>query len=227
MSRMPEIFEDRREAGRFLASKLMDYASKRPVCAGLPRGGVVLAAQVADALGCVLDVIVAGKLRSPYNSELAIGAVTEDGEVYLNDDVIRSLRVTERYIEDERSDRLQVVLEKAGRYRQGIDKTSLNGRCVILVDDGLATGSTMISAAQAAHAGGAAEIIVAVPGGPRDTVARLRAMPEIARVICPIVPDVFYAVSQLYRDFSQTLDDEVVAILKEFALKNASRVSVK
>lgn len=216
---MPGSFADRKEAGKFLATRLMDYASRDPVCAGLPRGGVVVAAQVAGILGCALDVIVAGKLRSPYNPELAMGAVTEDGEVYLNNDVITILGVTKRYIEEEKVERMRVVLEKLARYRQVIDKTPLKGRLVILVDDGLATGSTMIAAVQAAHAGGAAEIIVAVPGGPRDTVARLKAMPEVSRVVCPVMPEPFYAVSQLYQDFSQTLDDEVVGILKGFAMK--------
>lgn len=219
MLKMPGSFADRKEAGKFLATKLTEYASKNPVCAGLPRGGVVVAAQVAEKLNCALDVLVAGKLRSPNNPELAMGAVTEDGEVYLNDGVITILRVTKRYIEEEKAERMHVVLEKLARYRQVIGKTPLKGRCVILVDDGLATGSTMIAAAQAAHAGGAAEIIVAVPGGPSDTVARLKAMPEVSRVICPVMPEPFYAVSQLYRDFRQTLDDEVVEILKEFAKK--------
>lgn len=219
MLKTPESFADRKEAGRFLAGRLMDYAVKNPVCAGLPRGGVVVAAAVAGILKCGLDVIVAGKLRAPSNPELAIGAVAEDGTVYLNDDVIRILGVTKRYIEDEKNDKLRVVLDKLARYRRVIAKTPLKGRCVILVDDGLATGSTMIAAGQVASASGAAEIIVAVPGGPLDTVKRLKAMPEIDDVVCPLMPEQFYAVSQLYQDFRQTLDSEVVETLKEFAAK--------
>lgn len=219
MRRTAEPFADRREAGRFLAARLDEYAKKDPVCAGLPRGGVVVAAEVACALGAAIDVIVAGKLRSPGNPELAIGAVTEDGEVYLNKEIISYLGVSRHYLEQEKADRLRVVRAKLSRYRQVIAKTPFSGRSVILIDDGLATGSTMIAAVQAAHAAGAAEIIVAVPGGPADTVERIKAMPEITGVVCPVIPDDFMAVSQLYADFSQVEDDDVVEILKGFALR--------
>lgn len=217
MRRAARIFEDRRDAGKFLAAQLGGYAKKDPVCAALPRGGVVVAAEVAAVLGAAIDVIVAGKLRSPGNPELAIGAVTEDGEVYLNEEIIRYLGVSKHYLEQEKADRLKVVLAKLDRYRRVIAKTPLARRCVILIDDGLATGSTMIAAIQAAHAAGASEIIVAVPGGPADTVERIKAMPETTAVVCPVMPDYFSAVSQLYADFRQIEDDEVVEILKTFA----------
>lgn len=216
MSGMPTIFTDRKEAGEFLAKELEKYRGDRPVVVGLPRGGVVVAAEVAKALGADLDVIIAGKLRAPYNPELAIGAITEDGHVFVNKMAIRSLRVTDEYLEREKNERLKVTTGRLKLYRAVREKVPLEGRTVILVDDGLATGSTMISAAQAARASGAKKIVVAVPGGPRDTVERLEAMDWIDSVVCPLIPESFYAVSQIYIDFAQVEDDTVVSILKEY-----------
>jgi putative phosphoribosyl transferase len=183
---------------------------------GLPRGGVAVAAEIARALDADLDVIVAGKLRAPYNPELAIGAITEDGLVYLNSMAIRSLHIKESYIEEEKKARLSAMKEKLNMYRAVRKKVPLKGRTVIIVDDGLATGSTMISAIQAAHASGAKKIIVAVPGGPADTIEHIQNMDEVTEAICPVVPDLFFAVSQLYQDFSQVEDSEVIGMLREF-----------
>lgn len=209
-------YEDRSAAGKALARLLAKYSGDRPVIVGLPRGGVAVAAEIARALDADLDVIVAGKLRAPYNPELAIGAVTEEGQVYLNSLAIRSLHIKESYIEEEKKARLAAMKEKLNMYRAVRKKVPLKGRTVIIVDDGLATGSTMISAIHAAHASGAKKIIVAVPGGPADTLERIQNMDEVTEAICPIVPDLFFAVSQLYYDFSQVEDDEVIGILREF-----------
>ena len=209
-------YEDRSAAGKDLARLLAKYSGERPVIVGLPRGGVTVAAEIARALDADLDVIVAGKLRAPYNPELAIGAVTEEGQVYLNSMAIRSLHIKESYIEEEKKTRLAAMKEKLNMYRAVRKKVPLKGRTVIIVDDGLATGSTMISAIQAAHASGAKKIIVAVPGGPADTLEHIQNMEEVTEAICPLVPDLFYAVSQLYYDFSQVEDNEVIGILREF-----------
>ncbi|MBI5561885.1 MAG: phosphoribosyltransferase [Deltaproteobacteria bacterium] len=210
-------FADRKDAGRFLAGKLAAFAGKDPVVEGLARGGVVVAAEIARGLRCGMDVIIAGKLRAPDNPELAIGAIAEDGTVYLNNNVIKGLGVSREYLESEKAGRLEAVRAKLALYRKVKEKTPIRGKTVIIVDDGLATGSTMIAAVQAAHASGAKEIVAAVPGGPLDTVNRLRSMPEITEVVCPVVPELFFAVSQLYLDFRQTEDDEVAAILRELA----------
>ncbi len=214
---MVDPYEDRSDAGQKLAGRLTKFEKERPVIVGLPRGGVVVAAEIARALNADLDVIIAGKLRAPYNPELAIGAVTEDGAVYLNDMAVRSLRIKPDYIENEKRERLRAVTDRLNLYRKVKKKVPLKGRTVIIVDDGLATGATMISAIQASSASGAKKIIVAVPGGPRDTVDTISGMKEVAEVVCPLVPSLFYAVSQLYADFTQTEDEEVVGILKEFA----------
>lgn len=216
---MANVYEDRVEAGKALAERLQGYAKEHPVAVGLPRGGVIVAAEIARALKCDLDIIFAGKLRAPYNPELAIGAVTEDGLIYLNKLAVKSLNIKNEYIEREKNERLEAVRQRLKLYRGVKEKVLLKGRAVIIVDDGLATGSTMISAIQAAHASEAKKIIVAVPGGPLDTVEILKGMPEVTAVICPVIPDLFFAVSQLYYDFRQVEDEDVLEVLKEFARK--------
>lgn len=210
-------YHDRQEAGRALAAELAQYAGKRPVVAGLPRGGVTVAAEISRALGCDLDIIIAGKLRAPDNPEFAIGAVNEDGLLYLNETVIKGMHIDADYLEQEKKARLKAIQVRLSLYRAVKKKIPLRGRTVIIADDGLATGSTMISAIQAARAEGARSIIIAVPGGPQDTIARISRMEEVDKVVCPVVPPFFYAVSQLYVNFAQVEDDEVLAILKEFS----------
>ena len=182
---------------------------------GLPRGGVVVAFEVARVLGRPLDVIIAGKLRAPENPELAIGAVTEDGETYLNKRVVKMLGVDDVYIEGERRERMKLIQARLTSYRAVKKKAPLKDRTVILVDDGIATGSTMIAAVQAVSAEGAAKVVVAVPGGPKDTLGEITAMDEVSDVVYLTAPEVFYAVSQLYADFDQVEDAEVVGLLKK------------
>jgi len=211
------IYRDRAEAGRSLAADLAGYAELNPVVVGLPRGGVVVAAEIARALGCELDVIIAGKLRAPGNPELAIGAVTEDGRVWLNEGVVAMCGADAEYVEREKESRLAMVRERLARYRAVKEKVDLGGRTVIIADDGIATGSTMIVAIEAASAAGAKGIIVAVPGGPADTVERIGGMEEVSKVVCPLALEDFYAVSQLYLDFAPVEDDAVIELLKEFS----------
>ncbi|GMR04856.1 MAG: hypothetical protein BMS9Abin23_0770 [Thermodesulfobacteriota bacterium] len=211
------LYKDRTEAGHLLAGELIKYKDEKPVAVGLPRGGVVVAAEVARDLDCDLDVIIAGKLRAPLNPELAIGAVTEDGHVYLNRESMGYLHLTDDYLEEEKARRLSEVKERLEKYRTVKEKVALRGRTVILVDDGLATGATMISAVQAAHASGAAKIVVAVPGGPADTVEKISGMEEVSEVVCPLIPPLFFAVSQIYGDFRQVEDEAVIEILKSFS----------
>lgn len=210
-------YRNRTEAGKRLAEELTGYRGEKPVVAGLPRGGVVLAAEVARALGAELDVIFAGKLRAPSNPELAIGAVGEDGHAYINQSATDMLHIDERYMEEEKKERLKEVRSRLDRYRKVKKKTPLAGRAVILVDDGLATGSTMVSAVHAASAEGASKIVVAVAGGPQDTVDRIRSLEEVDAVVCPVIPRNFYAVSQLYEEFDQVEDYTVMEILKKFS----------
>lgn len=210
-------YADRAEAGRCLAGLLAAHKGTGAVVVGLPRGGVVVAAEIARKLDLTMDVIIAGKLRAPVNPELAIGAVTESGEMYLNESAVEMLKVSDEYLAREKESRLETIRRRLAMYRDVREKVPLEGRAVIIADDGLATGSTMISAVQAASAEGAASIVVAVPGGPGDTVERIRAMEEVDTVVCPLVPPEFYAVSQLYLEFAQVEDATVVELLREFS----------
>ena len=211
------MFANRQDAGHKLAGALRAYRGRHPLVMGLPRGGVVVAAEVARALGGELDVLFVKKLGAPDNPELAIGAIGEDGKPCLNDDIVRTFGVGHEYVSRLAARRLEEIRKQALLYRAVIKKASPAGRICILVDDGLATGASMIAAIQAVHAGQPASIAVAVPVGPDDTLMRIREMPEVTDLICLESPEWFNGVSQAYDDFAQVEDKAVVELLKEFA----------
>lgn len=200
-------YADRREAGAVLAGHLREFAGRDVVVLGLPRGGIPVACEVAMALRAPLDVFVVRKLGLPGHPELAMGAIASGGVRVLNDDLIRQLRVPYAAI-DAVARTEQIELERRERaYRGAQPQIPIEGRVVILVDDGLATGSTMRAAVLAARRLIPSEIVVAVPVGARETC---RALAEVADdVVCALVPDPFTAVGLWYDDFEQTTDDEV------------------
>lgn len=208
----PTAYADRREGGRILASQLARYAGRQDVVVlGLPRGGVPVADEVAKALGAPLDVVVVRKLGLPGHAELAMGAIASGGVRVLNDDVVNQLRVPQTTIETVARGE-QVELERRERtFRGARTAVPLEGRVVILVDDGLATGSTMRAAVMAVRGRGASEVIVAVPVGAPESCQVLRALAD--EVICPMQPDGFSAVGLWYENFDQTSDAEVQQIL--------------
>ncbi len=210
---MTSQYADRREAGRLLAGHLSAYAGRADVTVlGLPRGGVPVAFEVAAALGAPLDVFVVRKLGVPGHEELAMGAVAGGGVRVLNGDVIEELAITEDLI-DQVATREQRELERRARaFRGDAPELALADRIVILVDDGLATGSTMKAAVQAVRQLGPAKIVVAVPVGPPSMCREIGEQAD--EVICPQMPRWFSAVGQWYADFTQTTDDEVVALLQ-------------
>ncbi|MCS7295001.1 MAG: phosphoribosyltransferase family protein [Chloroflexota bacterium] len=203
-------FADRLDAGRRLAEALAGRAWERPLVLGIPRGGVVVAAEVARRLGAELGVVVARKLRTPGQPELAMGAVAANGATFLEPDVISSLRIPAEAIERERT----LQMEDARR-REALYGGSALGRCqgrdVIMVDDGVATGSTMKVAVRAVKEAGARSVTVAVPVGPPSTIKELRA--EADDVVCLIIDPMFMAVGAYYADFSPTSDEEVLTLL--------------
>ncbi len=204
------IFADRREAGRTLARLLAGRAGDIVVLA-LPRGGVPVAYEIARALNATLDVFVVRKLGTPGHEELAMGAIASGGITVLNDDVVHALGISPRQIEAV-AEREQRELERRdASYRGGRPPEPLTNRTVVLVDDGLATGSTMKAAVQAVKQQQPARVIVAVPVGAPETCAALGAIAD--EVICAHTPTSFSAVGEWYRDFSQTSDDEVIALL--------------
>ncbi len=208
-------FCDRIDAGRQLAHLVAAAAGLGGdgiVVLGLPRGGVPVAAEVGRALGAPLDVIVVRKLGVPFQPELALGAIGEDGVRVENDRVIGSAALGSRDIESiARHERAELV-RRAQRYRNRQPRLDLQGRCAVIVDDGIATGSTARAACLVARAHGASRIVLAVPVAPASVVAALDDVYDDA--LCLAKPESFYAVGEWYDDFSPTTDDEVVQLLR-------------
>jgi putative phosphoribosyl transferase len=214
-------FRDRPDAGQQLAQRLSELDLEAPVVLGLPRGGVPVAAPVARLLGAPLDIILVRKLGVPSQPELAMGALGEDGVRVLNDDVLVTTSVTDDELQAV-TRREQAELEaRAARFRRGRPRVELEGRTAIVVDDGIATGSTARAAIRVARAHGAARVVLAVPVAPPRTCEHMRD--EADAVVCLEQPARFWAVGQFYRDFSQTTDDEVVALLDEAAQRDPPR----
>ncbi|MFW6060601.1 MAG: phosphoribosyltransferase [Phycisphaeraceae bacterium] len=205
-------YADRAEGGRVVAEALRHHAGRDDLLVlGLPRGGVVTAEPIAEALAAPLDVLVVRKLGVPGREELAMGAIATGGARVLHQSVIHGLGIDD--------DTIAVVTERERRelerrerlYRDDRPPPILENRCAILVDDGLATGSTMRAAAAALRKHHPARIIVAVPVAPNDTLLRLQA--EVDEVVCPAVPEPFFGVGQWYRQFEQTTDEQVRTVL--------------
>ncbi len=207
------IFEDREDAGRLLGERLKDLTLSRPLVLAIPRGGIEVGAQIAHALGAELDVVLSRKLRAPGQPELALGAVSESGDVHLDHDTMAMSEAAMRYLEDERTRQMAEIARRAGLFRAVRPGADVAGRSVIITDDGIATGSTMIAALRTVRARGPLELIVAVPVAPPDRLAEIRRLCD--RVVCLSVPDSFWAVGQFYRDFSEVSDERVVQLLGE------------
>jgi putative phosphoribosyl transferase len=207
------VFRDRVDAGRALAVELERYRGTHALVFGLPRGGVVVAAEVARWLDAELDVVVARKLGAPFSPELAIGAVTADGVQLLNRALIRALGLSEPYITAVTRTQLAEAQRREVELRGNRPRPRIAGRTVILVDDGLATGATMRVAVRAVRRERPARLIVAVPVGSPEGCAALRG--EVDEVVCPFQPEEFGGVGLWYRDFEQTEDSEVKELLEE------------
>ncbi|MHA7218604.1 phosphoribosyltransferase [Arthrobacter sp. MDT1-48-3] len=209
-SKKSRTFVDRTDAGRRLGQRLAGLRGQDVVVLGLPRGGVPVAFEVAEALGAPLDVIVVRKLGVPFRPEVAMGAIGEGGTQVLDAHVLSQAQVTEEDLQTlERKER-QLMEERRTRYRQGRIRTDVHGRIVVVVDDGMATGSTARVACQVAKQLGAARVVLAVPVAPASTVASFMEADEIVSLVSPRR---FEAVGSYYNDFSATEDDEVVTLL--------------
>ncbi len=217
------LFRDRREAGRLLAARLGSYANRPDVLVlALPRGGVPVAYEAARALHAPLDIFLVRKLGTPGQEELALGAIASGGVRVLNDDVLHALEITPEQVDRATERELPELERRERQYRAGRPPLNVQGRIVILVDDGLATGSSMRAAAAALHLLGPARIVVAVPVAAAATCERLRA--EVDEVICLATPERFFAVGQWYHEFDQTSDEEVRNLLQEAAREQPSVV---
>jgi hypothetical protein len=207
-------YADRRQAARQLSQSLVGYEAQHPLILGIPRGGVVVADTIARALKTDLDIVLTRKLGAPGNPELAIGAVAENGRVQLQHEIVEKVGADEDYIEREIQRQLAEIEARRQHYRRVLPKASLEGRTVILVDDGVATGATMQASLWAARDEAPKEVVIAVPVGAQDAIERLER--EADDVICPYVPPYFYAIGQFFADFGQVEDQEVLEILQGY-----------
>lgn len=209
---MNTLFDNRVDAGRQLARALSGYAGRSDLMVlALPRGGVPVGYQVARALNAPLDVLIVRKLGTPGHEELAMGAVASGGVRVLNQDIVTAYRIDAATLEAVTARERQELERRERLYRGDRPYPALEGRCLIVVDDGIATGATLRAGLAALRPQRPACLVVAVPLAPRDTVERLRA--EADQVVCLKMPEPFYAVGQGYRDFSQTSDAEVRELL--------------
>ncbi len=216
-------FTDRVAAGRRLAERLKHLHDQDVVVLGLPRGGVPVAFEVAEALDAPLDVIVVRKLGVPFQPELAMGAIGEGGARVLDDDVLAAIRITGEELQAVENHERAVLEARVVSLRKGRERVSLHGRTAVVVDDGIATGSTARVACQVARHLGAAKVILAVPVAPEETVRNLTGPDEI---VCVSTPRPFMAVGSHYSDFSPTSDDEVIALLDAARLRVQGRRSI-
>ena len=216
--RMP--FRDREEAARRLAEALggyrvrpMEKRERRPLVLAIPRGAVPMGAIIAKALGGELDVVLVHKLGAPDNPELAIGAVDETGGLYLNEEAA-ALRVGDAYLERERRTQLERLHHRRTLYTAAHPPVDPAGRIVIIVDDGLATGASMVAALRAVRARHPAKLIAATAVAPAQTLELIKGLAD--EVVCLEIPQVFYAVGQFFLDFPQVPDEQVISALRQF-----------
>lgn len=217
---MRDQFKDRREAGKFLADKLQEYANRDDVLVlALPRGGAPVAYEVAEALDAPLDVFVVRKLGVPGHEELAMGAIASGGTRVLNRDVVMGAGIDNDEIDRVAARERQELRRREQTYRDNRAAPEIEGKTVILVDDGLATGATMWAAVVALRQLDPAQIVVAVPTAPPETCAEFED--EVDRIVCGITPEAFGGVGRWYQNFAQTTDDQVRDLLRQAAQRSS------
>ncbi|RBI59683.1 phosphoribosyltransferase [halophilic archaeon] len=205
------MFQDRKDAGERLGTRLMEVDVDADIVLGIPRGGLPVARPVADALDVPLDIVVASKIGAPTNPELAIGAVASDGTLWLNDDLVERLQISDDYIEEERELEAEAARQKVEQYREGGRLPELSGKQVVVVDDGVATGATAMACLRQVQEADATYVVLAVPVGSPDSIQQLES--EADEVIALQIPQDFRAVGQYYRDFGQVSDEEAMTYL--------------
>jgi len=205
-------FRDREEAARLLADRLVGYRGRNPLVLAIPRGAVPMAFVIAESLDGEMDVVLVHKLSAPGQPELAIGSVSERGQVYVSE-LARSLGVGEEYIAREKKAQMKILSGRRARYTPVHPPIDPLGRVVIVVDDGIATGATMVSALRAVRIQKPSRLIAATAVASREALHMIRGLAD--EVVCLEVPDVFYAVGQFFLEFPQISDEEVITFLKQ------------
>ncbi len=206
-------FGSRIEAAQALAAELKEYRDIGAAVLGIPRGGVIIAAELAQSLSADMDMILTHKLGAPHNSELAVGAVGEDGTHFVNPEVAPYVGADERYIKEEKAIQLKEIARRVALYRPVLPKLALEGRTVIAVDDGVATGATMQAALWAIRREKPAKLILAVPVGPPETIEKLSH--DADETLCLRAPHDFQALGRFYLDFPQVEDETLLQILEQ------------
>ena len=211
-------FRDRAEAGRMLADALAFLKGKKDVVVlAIPRGGVPVAKEVADRIGAPLDLVITRKIGAPGQPELAVGAVSQEGEMITNPELVKMLNVSEAYLKEESARQVEEIRNRMKKYRGTRPYPKLAGKTVVVVDDGIATGSTIRAAVMSVKRMNAAEVILAAPVGPSDAIRELSKVAD--RVVCLSTPEAFYAIGEFYAEFEQVEDEEVKEIMRAAATR--------
>ncbi len=215
VSRSSRPFSDRKEAGVLLGNELkkLDIEKEKPAVIAILRGGIIVAREVVRILKGDLDIVLSRKLGSPFNPELAIGAISENGELFINERIASQIGIRSQYIEEEKKKQQKVIAERVSYFRNDFPKINLKGRYVVIVDDGIATGATMEATVWSIREEKPQTLMVALPVGPEDSLKRLAN--DADYVLCLKVPEFFSAVGQFYQIFDQTEDEEVRQVLIE------------
>lgn len=208
------MFLDRKEAGEKLAQALIKCKTENTVVVGIPRGGIVVAAEVARILEVPLDIIIPRKIGSPYNDEIAIGAVCQDGTIIRDEALVHLLKIPDQTIMDIASKEIEEIQKRIGLYGVSTSKTPYTGKHVILVDDGIATGYTVMAALKSIAKEAPKRVLLAVPVAPIDALEELRKY--VNHILCLNAPAEFEAVGQYYQNFEQTSHEEVLELLRKY-----------
>lgn len=219
ISRSGEPFQNRSQAGILLAKELADLRDQKAVVLGIPRGGIVVAQSLAQEIQADLDIVISRKLGAPGQSELAMGALAENGEIYLNQYVLDELSVSDSDIEREKELQMEEIKRRSRLIRGVLPRMPLAKRLVVLTDDGVATGSTMQAAIWAVRREKPQKLIAAIPVASEEAVSRLAA--DVDELVCLRMPSNFFAVGQFFLQFSQVTDEEVLEILKVEQIRRA------
>lgn len=214
ISNIARPFPSREEAGRLLAEQLKHLAGRKVAVLGIPRGGIIIACKIAEELDADMDMVLSHKLGAPENPELAIGAICEDGTVFVDKLLASYVGADKEYIEAEKRQQLQEIKRKVTQYRQFLPKLPLAGKIVVVTDDGVATGASMQAALWAVRQEKPVKIVAAIPVGPRDTITKLSY--DADELICLVSPPVFDALSRFYVEFTQVDDEQLTEAVEKY-----------
>lgn len=215
------MFKDRTEVGILLGQKIRTLDIKNPMVLAIPRGGVPVAREIALEINAPLDLIITRKIGHPQEPEFAIGAVTQEGEVMVDERTIKNLSISSAYIKEEARRQTKEIESRMERYRGRRRYPDLHARGIIIVDDGIATGSTILAAVDSLKRKKPSSITLAVGVAPKETVSKLSS--KVDTIICLDTPEPFYAIGEFYASFEQVRDEDVIQILKEVNSKFESR----